>query len=185
MHRQLAEVRTNKLYLSDGKTIKLDSKLWFEWLEVNHAFQYRLNDSLLFTVRKEQGGRGKFYWWLYYKQHRQQIKQHLATSAQLTHKLLLTQATHLVYSQIEMDFSQFPELPETIASTIEDIQQQIQQDIYQLEKHYRQAIEQLTAKSIEFDLTLDSEAIVRRIFNEVDLKQLLNIENITLHDSKG
>lgn len=183
MPRQIAEVRSTKLYLPDGETIKLDSKSWFDWLEVNHAFRYRLNDSTIVEVRKEQMGRGKFYWRMHHKVGSKRLKLHLTTSAKLTGKILLVKATEVIFNQTEMNFGETePKFPEEIAPTLEIIRQRTENDLRQLEKNYRLAIELLTTQAIQLDLIVDSENLVRRVMGEVDHKNVLNLDNLSINE---
>lgn len=183
MIKKWAEVRATKLHLLDGDSIKLDSKRWFDWLEVNHVFLYVLNDSVTLTARKEQLDAGKFQWCLHHQIDDKRLKTNLAKSANLTSKLLLAKATEMIFNQTEMFFAeQTPDFPPQIAPTIEAIRQQVDQDLRRLETNYKLAIEQVTTQANLADLSVNSEAIIRRIVTEVDHKEILNIDNLAANE---
>jgi hypothetical protein len=178
MIREVAEVRADKLHLLDGDTLKLNNKIWFDWLEVNHTFHYRLKDWIIFQVRKEQIGRGKFYWWMYYQIDGKQKRMYLGKSSNLTSKLLFVKATEMIFSQTEMAFpQQEPELPPQILSTIERVREDMTDSLKLLQDSYSNAIEYLMSHANSVGINVDSEALVQKIITEVDSRHLLNIKN--------
>ena len=178
MGQYIAEVRADRLYLQDGDTIKLNTKPWFDWLEVNHTFHYRIKDWTVFQVRKEQMGRGKFYWRMYHQNKGKQKRQHIGKSTRLTSKLLLSKAAGMVFSQTEIAFpSSEPELPDPMQTTMERVREQLNHDLKILQESYNNALDHLNAHAQTVGVEVDSTALLEKILREIDHKKQLNVEN--------
>mgnify|MGYP003402345023 FL=1 len=113
---KLATVMQGLVELPNGKTIQVDSRRWFDWVESSECRSFRFSDGESpYTCRKERVKGVEGYWYGYRKVEGKLHKRYIGKSADLT-------VARLVQIGELLGFPSVPKLPKSVCNPVDSNQ---------------------------------------------------------------